>query len=148
MFRNAIVVGIAAGILANLLSLAPTGPVGAATEMLAATAFPAALFSLGGVLTRIPIKRSFGAAAMVASLSLLVHPAIAFLLGVGVFGLDKAGVVSAVMTAAMPTGVNGFIFAQLYGRATGAAASAVFLATLLSVLTIPLWIMLLNTVLG
>jgi predicted permease len=62
------------------------------------------------------------------------------LLGRFAFGLDTAGLRSAVMTAAMAPGVNAYIFANLYGVAKRVAASTVLVATALSIGTIWLWL--------
>ena len=51
-----------------------------AVDMMADAALPAALFGLGGVLTRYAIRASLAEAGMIAALSLLVHPAIAYAL--------------------------------------------------------------------
>ena len=47
---------------------------------------------------------------------------------------------SAVLTAAMAPGINSYVFANLYGRARRVAASAVLIATALSVLTAWIWL--------
>jgi len=49
------------------------------------------------------------------------------------------------MTAAMPPGINAYIFAALYGRAMRVAASTVLVATAASVLTAWVWLALLGT---
>jgi len=54
------------------------------------------------------------------------------------------GAPAAVVMAAMPPGVNGYVFAAMYGRAVGTAASAVLLGTVLSLLTITVWLALLG----
>jgi len=56
------------------------------------------------------------------------------------FGTPLAGVRSAVLTAAMPPGVNAYLFAALYGRAQRVAASSVLVATALSLLTAWFWL--------
>ena len=48
-----------------------------------------------------------------------------------VFGLPEAFVRAAVVMAVMPPGVNGYVFAAMYGRAVSTAASAVILGTVL-----------------
>jgi malonate transporter len=83
---------------------------------------------------------------MIAGLSLLVHPAIAYGLSHAAFDLPEGFVRSAVVTAAMAPGVNSYVFASLYSRGQAQAASAVLLATGLSVLTISAWIALLGGV--
>ena len=74
------------------------------------------------------------------SISLIVHPAIAYGLSAGVFDLPVEFVRAAVVTAAMAPGVNAYIFASLYSRGQAEAASTVLLATALSVLTVSAWL--------
>ncbi len=114
--------------------------------MMADAALPAALFGLGGVLTRYAIRASLAEAGMIAALSLSVHPAITFLLAQGVFGLPQGFVRSAVMTAAMAPGVNSYVFASMYARGQAQAASAVLLATAFLVLTASVWLAILGGV--
>ena len=140
MFHNALTIGLALGLAVNLAGIALWEPIEGAVDMLARAALPVALFGLGGVLTRYALKRELGEALMVSGFSLIVHPAIAWALADLVFGLPDQFVRAAVVIAAMPIGVNGYIFADMYGRAVGTAASGVLLATLLSVLTITAWL--------
>jgi malonate transporter and related proteins len=111
--------------------------------MMAAAALPAALFGLGGVLTRYALRASLAEASMIASLSLLVHPAIALALAAGVFALPPDFVRAAVVTASMAPGVNAYVFASLYSRGQAQAASVVLLATALCVVTVSGWLALL-----
>ncbi len=143
MFRNALMIGIGLGFLVNLTGFGMPEAAASAVEMMADSALPAALFGLGGILTRYGLRSSLGESVMVAGLSLLLHPAIAFGLAHGAFALPGDFVRSAVVTAAMAPGVNAYVFASLYNRAQGAAASAVLLATALSVLTVSGWLALL-----
>ena len=109
-------------------------------DMLAATAIPVSLFSLGGVLTRYRLRDEIGEALMISSMTLLAMPAIAWVLTAFVLGLAPEFVRAVVILTAMPSGVNGYIFATLYGRAVGTAASAVLLGTILSLGTITFWL--------
>jgi hypothetical protein len=103
-------------------------------------ALPAALFGLGGVLTRYALRASLGEAGMIAALSLLVHPAIASASPAHVFALPPEFVRSAVVTASMAPGVNAYVFASLYSRGQAQAASVVLLATAISCFTISAWL--------
>lgn len=146
LFRNALMIGLALGFAVNLSGVAIPPPVRAAVDMVAVSALPAALFGLGGVLTRYALRASLAEAGMIAGLSLLLHPAIAYALTAWVFHLPQGFVRSAVMTASMAPGVNSYVFASLYGRGQAQAASAVLLATGLSVLTVSGWLLVLGGV--
>ena len=72
--------------------------------------------------------------------TLLIHPGITYGLGRFVVGLDGAGLRSATITAAMAPGVNAYMFAHLYGVAKRVNASAVLIATALSIFTTWGWL--------
>jgi malonate transporter and related proteins len=143
MFRNALMIGIALGFVVNVMGIALPEPVWGAINMMAAAALPAALFGLGGVLTRYALRASLAEASMIASLSLLVHPAIALALAAGVFALPPDFVRAAVVTASMAPGVNAYVFASLYSRGQAQAASVVLLGTAVCVVTVSAWLALL-----
>ena len=135
-----LVIGILAGFAVNLSGLNPPGFVMDAVGMMARAAIPAALFGLGGVLVRYPVAGDRATIAMVCAVSLILHPGVTWALGRLVFGLDAAGLRSAVVTAAMPPGVNAYLFASMYGAAMRVAASAVLVATALALGTVWLWL--------
>lgn len=139
-FRNPLMIGLMLGMAANLISL-PMPTVGQdALNMMASAALPVALFALGGVLTRYNIKAEVSEALMVSVFSLLVHPGVAWVITALIFELPLPYVQATVMIAAMPTGINSYIFATVYNRAVGTAASTVIIATGLSLVTITGWL--------
>ena len=60
LFRNALMIGLLLGFAANVTDIPIPGPVRAGLDMMADAALPAALFGLGGVLTRYAIRASLG----------------------------------------------------------------------------------------
>jgi predicted permease len=86
VFRNALMLALALGFAVNLLGVPLGGPVESAVAMVANSALPAALFALGGVLTRYAFRASLAEAGTISALSLLLHPAIAYALAVWVRG--------------------------------------------------------------
>lgn len=143
IFSQPLVLGIAAGFVVNLSGLPLPAVAWSAVGLVAATAIPTALFGLGGVLLRYRPDGDFRIIALLCAFSLVLHPALTYLLGRFAFGLDTAGLRSAVMTAAMAPGVNAYIFANLYGVAKRVAASTVLIATALSIGTIWVWLQIL-----
>ncbi|MEM6487586.1 MAG: AEC family transporter [Pseudomonadota bacterium] len=140
MLHNALTLGILAGFAANLTGLVLPEPVLAAVDLIAAAGLPVALFALGGVLTRYRLRAEVGEAAVASAFSTMLHPAVAWVLATQVFALEPEFARAAVVIAAMPTGVNGYIFAAMYNRAVGIAASTVLLATAASVFSITFWL--------
>lgn len=144
LFRTPMVIGILVGFALNVW-INTTGldlprPVWDAMNMIGRAGVPAALFGLGGVLHRYRPEGDGRAIAMVVLGSLVLHPGIGYVLGRWVFHLDTAALRSVVLTASMAPGINAYLFADMYGAAKRVAASAVLVATGLSLLTIWLWL--------
>jgi malonate transporter len=146
ILANPLMIGILAGAFVNVTGHWLPEPVMAAVDMIAQAAIPVALVGVGAAMTRYQLRADLAEAGMVATLSLLLHPAIAFMLSHYVFHLPPDAVRAAVTLAAMPPGMNIYLFAVMYDRAVNLAASAFLLATTLSVLTVTLWIYILNHV--
>ncbi|SNR27298.1 AEC family transporter [Puniceibacterium sediminis] len=143
MFRNALVIGIALGLLFNLTGLSLPAPVTGALDMMIRTALPVALFGMGGVLYRYRPEGDLRVIAFVCVVALILHPAITWTMG-KTFGLPRDAFRSAVLTASMAPGINAYVFANIYGRAKRVAASSVLIATAASVLTVWVWLAILG----
>ena len=139
IFSNALTLGIVAGLAVNLYGAGLPEAVWGAVDLVTDAALPSALFGLGGALTRYRLRADLGEAGLIAGLSLIVHPALTLLLG-WLFGLPAAMLQAGVMLAAMPTGMNGYVFAAQYRRAEGAAASGLLLGAALAPLTVSAWL--------
>ncbi len=143
MARNPLVIGIALGFAVNFAALALPAAVLDAVDLMARAALPAALFGLGGVLVRYRPEGDLRLVAMIAAISLILHPAIVWAMG-RALGLAEGPFRSAVLTAAMAPGINAYVFANMFGVAKRVAATAVLVATALSVLTVWVWLGLLG----
>ena len=143
MFRNSLMIGLGLGFIVNLSGMPIPPFVQVAVDMMASAALPAALFGLGGVLTQYALSAERHEAAMVSSLSLVVHPLTAFAL-CQLFGVPWDQMRVVVLMAAMAPGVNAYLFANMYGRGQGTAASTVLLGTAASVLSITVWLIILG----
>lgn len=144
MFRNTLMIGLALGFAVNISGTTLPETLISAVEMVARAALPAALFALGGTLTRYSLRASLGEAGMISTLKLMIHPAIAYAMCTYVFDLPIEFTRSAVVTAAMAPGVNAYVFANIYNRAKGAAASAVLLGTFVSIFSASMWLAILG----
>ena len=144
IFLQPLVLGVVAGFIANFSGLPQPATLAVAVDMMARAAIPAALFGLGGVLLRYRPEGDGKAIAMVCAFSLLLHPAVTYGIGRGIFDLETNPLRSAVVTASMPPGVNAYLFAHLYGVGKRVAASAVLIATGLSIGSVWLWLQVLG----
>ncbi len=140
IFSQPLVIGIVAGVVVNLSGLPVPEAVGAAADMMGRAGLPAALFGLGGILLRYRPEGDKSLIAMVCAITLLLHPIVTYSLARWVFVIDTAALRSAVVTAAMPPGVNAYLFAHLYSTGRRVAASSVLIATALSIFTAWFWL--------
>jgi malonate transporter and related proteins len=143
IFSQPLVIGISLGFAVNLAGNPLPGPVWSAVNLMVGAAIPTALFGMGGVLLRYRPDGDRATIAMVCFASLMLHPAITYTLGRWGFGLETDALRSAVITASMAPGVNAYLFANLYGTGKRVAASAVLIATALSIGTIWVWLQIL-----
>lgn len=139
MFRNAMVIGIALGFIFNIGHLPQPAVLSSAIDLMSRAALPAALFALGGVLYSYRPEGDLRTALYVCGCALVLHPVITWSLG-SAFGLGTAPFRSAVVTSAMPPGVNAFIFANMYGVGKRVAATTVLLATAFAIFTAWAWL--------
>lgn len=140
---NPILLGIYAGGIAKVTGTSPSGVLKQICDMLAASASPCALVSLGLALHRYPIRGDLLPAVVITALKLMVHPALVFAL-VHVLPMPKVWADVAVVFAAMPCGINAYLLAQRYGVGITASASAVSLSTALSLFTVTVWFLILG----
>jgi len=138
MFRNSLMIGIGLGFIVNFSGLPVPDIIGDAVDLLAKAALPIALFALGGMLTRYQFSEQLGEAGMVSGISLILNPFLV-LLFCNLLSVEPSLTAMMVLMAAMPTGLNGYLFANLYQRGQRTAASVVLLTTILSIFSLTVW---------
>lgn len=140
LVTNPLILGITAGFAVNLSGISMPSAVSDAVGIIGSAAIPAALFGLGGVFVRYRPDGDLRIVAMVTGLSLILHPAITWALGTGPFSLGVAELRSATVTAAMPPGVNAYLFANMYGVGKRVTATSILIATALTLLSGWFWL--------
>ena len=136
LVKDPIVMGILVGLAANLGSAALPGWLDRLAELLATAAMPCALFAMGASLAGSPAGADGTAPWTLAALKTVAHPLLVWVLAVPVLGLRGVWADAAVLMAAMPTGVNVYLFAARHDAAAPVAARTVLVATVASVATI------------
>jgi len=144
IFTNPLMIAILLGLAANLADVKFPAPVWAPLELLANAAIPVALISIGAALTKYKLKSQLGESLMLSFVSLIIHPLLVMVICHFILGLPQNYVQAAVVVAAMPPGLNGYVFAILYDRAVETVTSSLLLATCLSVITITGWLLILD----
>jgi predicted permease len=133
---NPIVVGLAVGMMVNLAGWPIPTPVDRAAELLGTSAVPCALFAMGASLTEFRLAGEAKPALVLSALKLVVHPLLVWMVGGLLFGLDGLWLAVAVIMAAMPSGVNVYLFGARYDAAPEVAAGTVLLSSIASVATL------------
>jgi malonate transporter and related proteins len=141
---NPLIWGIAAGIIGSLLDLTFIEPAEAFFTMMSSAVVPAALFGIGGALNEFKLSESWKPALVAALIKLVLHPAIAYVLMIWVLHVPMDIARYGILLSSMPAGVNIYVFATYYERGTSVAANAILIGTVLSILTISMWLFVLT----
>ncbi|MCW5722284.1 MAG: AEC family transporter [Devosia sp.] len=141
---NPLIWGIAAGIVGSLVNLQLIEPAEAFFSMMAQAVVPAALFGIGGALNEFKLSENWRQALVASLIKLILHPLLAYVLMIPVLGVPMEIARYGILLAAMPAGVNIYVFATYYDRATNVAANTILIATILSALTISAWLYILS----
>jgi hypothetical protein len=104
--------------------------------MPAATAAPCGLFAAGATLSRVKIAGDLPQAFLVVFLKTMIVPVAVFLSTTYIFGLPPLWVGTATLMAGLPTGMVAYSVAEQYATAPRRAATAVLVATLVSIVTL------------
>jgi malonate transporter len=141
---NPLIWGIAAGMLASLIELKLVEPAEAFFTMMSQAVVPVALFGIGGALNEFKLSENWRPALVAALMKLILHPAIAYVLMIWVLHIPMEIARYGILLAAMPAGVNIYVFATYYDRGVSVAANTILIATILSALTISAWLYILG----
>lgn len=131
---------IALGAAAATASLTPPAPVGQVVKMLADSASPVALFTIGTVLWRAgqheDHRTPIGRYLPVALIKLLVHPALIAAIGLGarVVGVPvpSFGLSMLILAAALPSASNVSLLAERMGADNGRVARIIMASTVIA----------------
>ena len=136
LISNPIIIGLLAGFAYNLTGQPLPQTLDAVLETLGSAALPCATFAIGTSISRFHLAGSVGHLSLITVLKLLVHPVLVWVLGRYAFDLSPLWLSVAVLLAALPVGITGYLFAERYRVIVPAAASAVLVSTILSFLTV------------
>jgi predicted permease len=136
-YSNPFIPALLVGFVFAALQLRLPGPVQTTIDLLAASAAPAALFALGASLSiyREPTRRT-GQVALMNVVKLAVMPVAVWALGTYVIPLSPFHLKVGVAVAALPTGVNLYLFSSRYVRDVGVFSTAILSSTVVSVATL------------
>jgi malonate transporter len=141
---NPLIWGIAAGMIGYFSGLQLVEPAEAFLTMMASAVVPAALFGIGGALNEFKLSENWKQALVAAVIKLIVHPALCYVLMIWVLRVPMDIARYGILLSAMPSGVNVYVFATYYNRATSVAANTILIATIASAATVSIWLLILG----
>lgn len=136
--KNPIVAALLLGFTWNSLALPLPDPVNELLKLLGQAAAPCALFATGAALSQYRIAGNLGESLYLLGLKNILQPILVWVLASQVFHLPDLWTAVSVLIAALPTGVNAYLFAQRYNIGIATATTTIFLSTTLALFTLPL----------
>jgi malonate transporter len=138
LLANPILWGMAGGIGFSLLDLELPDAIERWADMMAGAAVPCALFSVGASLRAYRIVGALRPALLMVALKLIGHPLAVWLLATLVFDVPPLWAKVVILIAALPVGVNVYVFATRYAAGQAESAAAILISNVLSVVTLPI----------
>jgi predicted permease len=144
LVANPLVLGLGGGLLVSAWGVALPAPVSRTVDMLAMASGAVSLLVIGGTLVGLPLRGLAGRVLPLALSKLLLHPflvwlALAVVPWLGFSPLEPQLYTAAVLSAAMPMMGIYPTLAQAHGQDEWAAV-ALLLTTVLSFLTLSVWL--------
>lgn len=144
--KNPIVGGLLTGLLFAILGWSIPPGIDGAASLISQAATPCALFAMGASISRYRLAGEVAPTLWFTAVKLIVHPLVVYALAAHVFQLEPLWVGVGVLIAAMPVGVNVYLFGQRYRQAEAPAAAAVLVSTLAAAVTVTAVLSLLDLV--
>ncbi len=144
---NPMIIGIAAGLAWRMTGLALPAIASRYVDTFALVAGPLALFAMGMGLRNFPLRGNVLPAMFFATIKLGLMPALVLAMAYG-FGLPPMVAKVAVVSAALPTGVNPYLFAVRFGTGQALASNSLTIGTMVAALSASIWVAVVEMVFG
>ncbi len=142
--RNPLIIASAAGAAWSLLELPLPGMLNGFLDLIGAAAAPCALFAMGCSLYGKPVGGTLGIALLISLLKLVGHPLLLWVAGVWIWSIDPLWLKPALIAACLPVAVTVYVVARQYDTTVVGASTNILVSTALSLLTVPLFLGLLD----
>jgi predicted permease len=140
--KNPLVVSISTGLVVNLLGIELPSVLANSLILLGKPAIALALFILGASLAYYQVRDKLFSIGIASLSKLVLLPTLVLLTSQVLFQLSPLSVTVLVILSACPTGVNAYLIAKAHQQEQQTVAGTVVVRTLLSMITIPFWLLL------
>jgi predicted permease len=138
--NNPLIISILSGLLVNVLGISIPVFLAESLALIGKPAITLALFILGGSLAFYHVRQEVTYISIACVSKLILLPCLVFLTTHYVFNLEPLIITVLVILSACPTGVNAYLIATTHQQHQHTVAGTVVVSTLLSTLTIPIWL--------
>ena len=138
--NNPLIISILLGLAVNLSGISLPESLQDSLALIAKPAIPLALYILGASLAFYQVRQELTFISIACTSKLILLPILVFLTSQYMFKLEPFVVTVLVMLSACPTGVNAYLIAVTHQEHQQTVAGAIVLSTLISIITLPLWL--------
>lgn len=139
-FLNPLLIAIIGGFMINLLAIKLPVVINSSLLMLGKPAITLALFLLGASLAFYKIRSEVKFIITASILKLLLLPSLIFLTSFYIFQFSAITTMTLVILSASPSGVNAYLISKQHNKHQETVAGIVVVTTVISMVSIPLWI--------
>lgn len=145
VFTHPFVVATIVGLAASLLQWQPPAALDTMIGWLSGASAPCALFLLGVTVALRPVRPIPRDVWGLVAIKLLAHPIVVWLVLMATRRIDPVWIEAAVVMAALPPALNIFVLARQYDTGIERASACVLVGTIVSMVTLPALILLMET---
>ncbi len=135
--RNPLIGGLALGLAFNFGGVPVPKLADDFLALMQGAVVPCALFAMGTSLAQYGFRGRLGQSLTLVALKCVLFPGLVFAATALIFELPPVWTAVAVLIAAMPSGVNAYLFANRYGSGEAMASTSIVLSTVFSIFSIP-----------
>ena len=139
-FYNPLLIAITGGFIVNLMTIKLPVIVNNSLLLLGKPAITLALFLLGASLAFYKIRNEVKFIVTASLIKLVLLPTLILLTSHFIFQFSALTTMTLVILSASPTGVNAYLIAKQHAKHQETIAGIVVITTLMSIVSIPLWI--------
>jgi predicted permease len=139
-FYNPLLIAITGGFIVNLMTIKLPIIVNNSLLLLGKPAITLALFLLGASLAFYKIRNEVKFIVTASLIKLVLLPTLILLTSYFIFQFSALTTMTLVILSASPTGVNAYLIAKQHAKHQETIAGIVVITTLMSIVSIPLWI--------
>ncbi|MCJ8323941.1 MAG: AEC family transporter [Rhizobiales bacterium] len=140
-----LLIGIALGFLGNYLNFEQPDIMDDVTKTFTLAVLPCALFGIGGALVQYKLSSVWFLASVISGMKLLALPFLVWLILIIFLGLPYDTARVFILLAAMPIGVNAYIFSTYYDRGVNVASNAILISTIMAFFSLSFWLWFLSS---